>query len=152
MAEAGQRARDLRWLQAAVDLSRRCPPSRTAFSVGALVVDGDDNLLAEGYSRETDAVVHAEESALAKLASHGPSLAGATIYSSLEPCSVRRSRPRACADLILAAGIPRVVFALREPALFVTGQGAEKLRAARVEVIELTDLAGQVREINAHLM
>jgi pyrimidine deaminase RibD-like protein len=151
MTEADRRARDRRWLQAAIDLSLRCEPSPDAFSVGALIVDVDGNVLADGYSRETDPRVHAEESALAKVAGRGPSLGEATLYSSLEPCSTRRSRPRACADLIVAAGIGRVVFALREPTLFVDCEGAEHLLAAGVEVVELTDLAGQVKAINAHL-
>jgi diaminohydroxyphosphoribosylaminopyrimidine deaminase / 5-amino-6-(5-phosphoribosylamino)uracil reductase len=151
VTEAEQLARDRHWLQVAIDLSRRCVPSRTAFSVGALVVDVNGNLLAGGHSRETDPLVHAEESAIAKLGSSGRGLGQATIYSSLEPCSARRSRPRACADLILAAGIGRVVFALREPTLFAEGRGAERLMAAGVEVTELAELADQVRAINAHL-
>ncbi len=57
----------------------------------------------------------------------GPRLVGAgpgtTVYSSLEPCSARASRPRTCTELILAAGVQRVVFAWREPAVFVDGDG-----------------------------
>ncbi|HSR24173.1 MAG TPA: deaminase, partial [Candidatus Eisenbacteria bacterium] len=143
--------RDAHWLQAAIDLSRRCPPSTTAFSVGAVIVSADGAVVAEGWSREIDPVVHAEESALAKAAGD-PRLAAATLYSSLEPCSRRRSRPRACAALVLAAGVPRVVFALREPEVFVEGRGAEELRAAGVTVVELSDLADQVRTVNSHLL
>jgi diaminohydroxyphosphoribosylaminopyrimidine deaminase/5-amino-6-(5-phosphoribosylamino)uracil reductase len=119
--------------------------------VGAVIVDLDGNLLATGYSRETDLLTHAEESALTKVATSRRSLGDATMYSSLEPCSARRSRPLACADLILAAGIGRVVFALREPVLFADGQGAERLLAAGLEVVEVPDLGGQVQAINAHL-
>jgi riboflavin-specific deaminase-like protein len=145
-----ERARDDHWLRAAVDLSRRCPPSATAFSVGAVVVAADGEVIAEGWSREGDPVVHAEESALAKAAGD-PRLREATIYSSLEPCSRRRSRPRTCAALIAEAGIRRVVFALREPAVFVDGRGAEELRAAGVRVVELPEFAELVRAVNAHL-
>src|SRR5205807_9382338 len=82
----------------------------------------------------------------------GRRLRGATIYSSREPCSTRQSRPRSCTALILAAGIGRVVFALREPSVFVEGQGVEELRAAGVSVVELEGLADQVRSVNAHLV
>jgi diaminohydroxyphosphoribosylaminopyrimidine deaminase / 5-amino-6-(5-phosphoribosylamino)uracil reductase len=41
------------------------------------------------------------------------------MYSTLEPCSQRKSRPRTCAQLILAAGIGRVVIVCLEPSLFV---------------------------------
>src|SRR5215467_12452373 len=118
-----QLARDRRWLLRAIELSRSCPQSDTAFSVGAVIVSSDDRVLAEGYSRDVDPLVHAEESVLARLQAAGHDAAGATIYSSLEPCSARKSRPRPCADLILASGIRRVVFALHEPGVFVAGRG-----------------------------
>lgn len=141
---------DREWLQRAIDLSRQCPPSATAFSVGAIVVV-DDEAISTGYSRETDPHDHAEEAALAKLGDDGR-LTRATIYSSLEPCSRRASHPRTCTDLILAAGIPRVVFAWREPSIFVDCEGAELLTNAGIEVIDLPDLAPKVRQVNAHLL
>ena len=149
-ASAGQLAQDRCWLRHAIELSRSCPPSATAFSVGAVIVGADSRVLAEGYSRDTDPHVHAEESALARTGAEV--LTGATIYSSLEPCSTRRSRPRPCADLILAAGIRRVVFALREPSVFVPGRGAEVLRDGGAIVLQLEDLAEAVKEVNAHLL
>jgi diaminohydroxyphosphoribosylaminopyrimidine deaminase/5-amino-6-(5-phosphoribosylamino)uracil reductase len=140
---------DEHWLRVAVEEGRKAPPAGGAFSVGAVVVrDGVE--LARGYSRETDATVHAEEAALAKLA--GTDLTGATVYSSLEPCSVRRSRPRTCSQLIIASGARRVVFAWREPAVFVDCHGAEELAAAGLEVVELPALADAVREVNRHLL
>ena len=42
--------------------------------------------------------------------------------------------------------------AWREPSIFVDCTGAEDLRAAGVEVIELPELAEGVREANAHLL
>jgi pyrimidine deaminase RibD-like protein len=146
------RERDRRWLEQAVELSRRCPPSATAFSVGAVVVAADGTPLATGYSREGDPKDHAEEAALAKLDPDDPRVATATIYSSLEPCSRRASRPRTCTELILAAGIPRVVFAWREPDVFVDCEGAELLTRAGVEVVEVPELAPVVEEVNAHLL
>jgi len=141
---------DLGWLALACDLARECPPSETAFSVGAVVVDAGGVELARGYSRETDEKVHAEESALAKLA--GRDLTGATVYSSLEPCARRLSRPKPCAELIMERGVGRVVFAWREPALFVEGDGVELLEASGVEVVELPGLAERAREPNLHLL
>jgi diaminohydroxyphosphoribosylaminopyrimidine deaminase/5-amino-6-(5-phosphoribosylamino)uracil reductase len=139
-------------MKRAIELSQRCPPATGAYSVGAVIVDSDGNELAYGYSRETDAHVHAEESALAKLAAGDRRLATATIYSTLEPCSQRKSRPRTCTRLILDAGIPRVVIAWREPSLFVADcQGQELLTVAGVTVVELTDLAEQARAANSHL-
>ncbi|HEX6074247.1 MAG TPA: deaminase [Micromonosporaceae bacterium] len=143
---------DREWLTRAIDLSRRCPPSPNAFSVGAVLVDVSGAELANGWSRERDPTEHAEEAALRKLDPRDPRLPGATLYSSLEPCSARKSRPRPCARLVIDAGIRRVVYALREPVLFVDGEGDELLRAAGVEVVEIPDLADRVRAVNAHLL
>jgi diaminohydroxyphosphoribosylaminopyrimidine deaminase/5-amino-6-(5-phosphoribosylamino)uracil reductase len=139
-------------MELAIDLAHQCPPSESAYSVGAVIVDSDGSELARGYSREGDPHVHAEESALAKLAPGEPRLAGATIYSTLEPCSQRKSRPRTCTQLILDTGMRRVVIAWLEPSLFVAdGQGRELLEAAGVTVAEIPELAGRAREPNAHL-
>jgi diaminohydroxyphosphoribosylaminopyrimidine deaminase/5-amino-6-(5-phosphoribosylamino)uracil reductase len=51
----------------------------------------------------------------------------------------------------MAAGLARVVFALREPTRFVEGHGAEILVAAGLAVVELTELSQAVRDVNAHL-
>lgn len=141
--------RDRVWLLEAIELSRSCPEVATAYAVGAVVVDAAGRELSRAYSRETDPAAHAEEAALAKLT--GVDLSHATIYTSLEPCGIRRSRPRTCAELILAAGLSRVVFALREPPILAEGGGAELLRAAGVEVVEMGELADLVREVNAQL-
>lgn len=144
---------DLALLTRAIELSKLCPDSATAFSVGAVIVGADGEVLSEGYSRESDPACHAEEAALAKLPAGDPRLRSATIYSSLEPCSRRASRPLPCARLIIAAGIPRVVVAWREPDLFVTGcEGLGLLTAAGIEVVELPELAAAAREVNAHLL
>lgn len=141
---------DRHWLEAAIGLSYKSPPVTFAYAVGAVVVGADGSRLADGYSRETDRYVHAEESALAKLA--GTDLSRATIYTSMEPCSARRSRPRTCTQLILAAGIRRVVFALHEPPLLADCHAVELLGAAGVEVVEIADLADEVRAVNGHLL
>ncbi|RFS82723.1 dCMP deaminase [Actinomadura spongiicola] len=140
---------DLGWLALACDLAALCPPSRTAFSVGAVVVGADGREISRGHSRDHDPNDHAEEAALARAAA---GLTGATVYSSLEPCGRRASRPRPCAELIVASGARRVVFAWREPALFAAGTGAEILAAAGVEVVELPELADRARRPNAHLL
>jgi diaminohydroxyphosphoribosylaminopyrimidine deaminase / 5-amino-6-(5-phosphoribosylamino)uracil reductase len=143
---------DYEWMKVAIGLAYQCPPSPGAFSVGAVIVDQNGEEISRGYSRETDSHVHAEESALAKLASEDPRLTTATIYSTLEPCSQRKSRPRTCTQLILAAGIPRVVIAWREPGLFVMDcQGYELLVDAGVAVVEILDLAQEAQAPNTHL-
>ena len=146
---------DHRFLRWAVELARLCPPSDSAFSVGAVVVGEDGEVLSTGFSREQEDHDHAEEVALRKLArgrlGPDPRLRHATIYSSLVPCGARASRPVTCVQHILAAGIPRVVFAWREPRLFTDGEGAEQLLAAGVAVTEVPGLADRARSVNVHL-
>jgi riboflavin-specific deaminase-like protein len=142
---------DHRFLRWAVELSRLCPPSDSAFSVGAVVVGEDGEVLTTGFSREQEDHDHAEEVALRKLGPD-PRLRHATLYSSLVPCGARSSRPVTCVGHIVAAGIPRVVFAWREPRLFTDGEGAKQLQAAGVAVTELPDLAERARAVNAHLV
>jgi diaminohydroxyphosphoribosylaminopyrimidine deaminase/5-amino-6-(5-phosphoribosylamino)uracil reductase len=151
-AGAEANAADRGWLAQAIDLSRLCPPSRTAYAVGAIIVAADGAVLATGYSRETSPQDHAEEVALAKLGPAAPGLIGATLYSSLEPCRFRASRPRPCAELIIEAGLRRVVIAWLEPPLLAAGGGAAMLRSAGVTVVEISDLAAEARAINAAIL
>jgi 5-amino-6-(5-phosphoribosylamino)uracil reductase len=145
-------AADRRLLTLAIEESRLCPPSPTAYSVGAVIVAEDGTEMARGHSRENDPTVHAEESALAKLDPADPRLPGATLYSTLEPCSARASRPVPCAELVRGSGIRRVVLAWREPPRFVADcQGVELLEQAGVTVLECPELAEAARAVNAHL-
>jgi pyrimidine deaminase RibD-like protein len=146
----GAAGADRHWLHEAIALSGHCPASDSAFSVGAVLVSRSGSVIATGFSRERDRRDHAEEVALAKAA--GAPLAGAVLYSSLEPCLRRASRPRSCAELIVAAGIGRVVIAWLEPPVFVPGGGAAWLRDRGVTVTEVPELAAAARAVNAHLL
>ncbi|WAZ22659.1 dihydrofolate reductase family protein [Streptomyces cinnabarinus] len=147
-------AADHHWLRLACELAELCPPSDTAFSVGAVVVAADGTELARGHSREgDDPVVHAEEAALAKIDPEDPRLPSATVYSSLEPCAHRSSRPAPCARLILDAGVRRVVTAWREPDTFVVAaDGTGLLTSAGVDVLELPEYADRAKAPNRHLL
>lgn len=147
-------AADHHWLALACELAAECPPSETAFSVGAVVVAADGTELARGHSREgADPVVHAEEAALARTDPTDPRLATATVYSSLEPCARRASRPAPCARLILDAGVRRVVTAWREPDTFVAGaDGSAVLAAGGATVVVLPEHEDRAKAPNGHLL
>jgi 5-amino-6-(5-phosphoribosylamino)uracil reductase len=147
-------AADRHWLALACELAELCPPSGTAFSVGAVVVAADGTELARGHSREGgDPVVHAEEAALAKADPADPRLTTATVYSSLEPCARRASRPAPCARLILDAGVRRVVTAWREPDTFVPGaDGSGVLAAGGAVVVVLPEHEAAAKGPNRHLL
>jgi diaminohydroxyphosphoribosylaminopyrimidine deaminase/5-amino-6-(5-phosphoribosylamino)uracil reductase len=139
------------WMEAAIRFSLLAPRVGSRYAVGAIIVDYDGSILATGYTGESDPHEHAEEAALAKLAP-GTDLSRATIYTTMEPCTSRRSRPASCTELVIAAGFARVVMALREPLVFADCDGVGTLLRAGVDVIELPMLADEVRAVNAHVL
>lgn len=101
--------------------------------VGSLVVRGE-RVLGEGWTSEPGRP-HAEINALLAAANAGHDVQGATLYSTLEPCSFVGRTP-ACSLTIVSRGIARVVFGIRDPHPRVNGAGALQLRRAGVEVVE----------------
>ena len=91
--------------------------------VGAVLARGS-TVLAEGLHARYGGP-HAEVAALAALQDEREAR-GATMYSSLEPCSHFGKTPP-CTEAILAAGVARVVFWAAEPGA-VAGGGAARLR------------------------
>jgi diaminohydroxyphosphoribosylaminopyrimidine deaminase/5-amino-6-(5-phosphoribosylamino)uracil reductase len=59
---------------------------------------------------------------------------GATAYVTLEPCAHESARGPACAGLLAASGIARVVVAVGDPDPRTNGKGIERLGAAGIEV------------------
>lgn len=146
--DTGERDRTL--LREAVAAGRRCTPSATSYCVGAVVATADGRCFT-GHTHETSATHHAEQEAIAKALAAGAELRGATICSSMEPCSTRASEPESCTQLILRHGFARAVFALYEPDCFVRCRGALTLREAGLDVRCYPELSEGVRAANAHL-
>ena len=141
---------DLHYLRQAIALSRRCTPCATSYRVGAVIVTRSGDRFT-GYTHETSPTHHAEQEAILKATAAGADLHGASIYSSMEPCSRRASEPESCTQLIIRHGFARAAFALYEPDCFVCCRGALTLREAGVDVRAYPALAGGVWEANAHL-
>ena len=99
--------------------------------VGCVIVR-DGRILGEGATQPPGGP-HAEISALRDAAARGNSVAGATFYVTLEPCS-HHGRTPPCANAVAAAGPARVVAAMGDPNPLVNGRGLAILRAAGIEV------------------
>jgi diaminohydroxyphosphoribosylaminopyrimidine deaminase/5-amino-6-(5-phosphoribosylamino)uracil reductase len=114
-------------------------------SVGCLIVSEQGATLGQGCTQSTGGP-HAEIMALRDAAKRGQSVAGATVYVTLEPCS-HSGRTGPCCDALIAAGVKRVVASTVDPNPLVSGKGFERLRAAGVEV-EVGQGAMESRELN----
>jgi len=96
--------------------------------VGALVVAAGA-VVGQGYHRRAGEA-HAEVLALAEAGSRAR---GATLYVTLEPCN-HHGRTPPCTDAIIAAGVRRVVFGVRDPNPLVRGGGGARLRRHGIAV------------------
>jgi diaminohydroxyphosphoribosylaminopyrimidine deaminase/5-amino-6-(5-phosphoribosylamino)uracil reductase len=67
------------------------------------------------------------------LAAAGDAARGGTVYVTLEPCAHLSPRGPACADLLIAADVARVVVAVGDPDPRTDGIGMARLTAAGIE-------------------
>ncbi|MBM6576896.1 bifunctional diaminohydroxyphosphoribosylaminopyrimidine deaminase/5-amino-6-(5-phosphoribosylamino)uracil reductase RibD [Microvirga sp. SRT01] len=91
---------------------------------------------------------HAEAAALAQA---GTESRGATCYVTLEPCAHVSPRGPACSDLLVAAGVMRVVGAIEDPDPRTAGAGFARLRSAGIIVDVGTGAAGARRTMAGFL-
>lgn len=99
--------------------------------VGCVIVTTDGQIF-DGAT-EAPGGRHAEIVALDAARAAHADLTGATVYTTLEPCS-HHGRTPPCTDALVAAGVSRVVSALTDPDPLVAGQGFAQLRAAGISV------------------
>jgi pyrimidine deaminase RibD-like protein len=166
----------LNFLRLALHEARKCSPTPTAFCVGCVVtapwpLDGPistSRVFSTGFSRELEGNTHAEANALAKMKAMDRSqiaqllpdgailndgftvdvvLRHASVYTTLEPCSVRTSGLPPCADALISAQIKRCFIGVREPDDFVICEGTKKLRDAGIEVIYIDDLESECLQV-----
>ncbi len=98
-------------------------------NVGCVIVR-DGRVVGRGWT-QAGGRPHAEAMALGGA---GGAARGATAYVTLEPCAHVSTRGPACADLLVAAGVARVVAAIGDPDPRTDGGGFARLRAAGIAV------------------
>lgn len=113
--------------------------------VGCVVVT-ESGLVEAGYRGELEPGEHAEFTVMEKKLPY-EQLAGATVYTTLEPCTDRKPPQKSCADRLIERRVGRVVIGILDPD--DRGQGYHKLLDAKIAVEPFPqDLVDQILEMN----
>jgi diaminohydroxyphosphoribosylaminopyrimidine deaminase/5-amino-6-(5-phosphoribosylamino)uracil reductase len=124
---------DERYMRAALSIAEE-GRGRTDFapSIGCVLVK-DGAVIGRGRTQD-GGVPHAEETALGEAIAKGHDVRGATAYVTLEPCATPDPGSKVeCTDLLIRAGIGRVVMAVIDPDPKTNGEGLKRLQAAGIE-------------------
>jgi diaminohydroxyphosphoribosylaminopyrimidine deaminase/5-amino-6-(5-phosphoribosylamino)uracil reductase len=121
---------DKKFMGLALRLAKKANPFPNP-RVGAVLVK-DGRLIGRGYHGKAG-LPHAEMEAIKDARSRGIAICGATLYVTLEPCSHTAKRTPPCTKTILASGIKRVIFGMKDPNPLVSG--AKELRAHHITTI-----------------
>jgi diaminohydroxyphosphoribosylaminopyrimidine deaminase/5-amino-6-(5-phosphoribosylamino)uracil reductase len=142
MTEIQMIAADEKWmLRALMFATRGAALAHPNPIVGAVLLK-NGKIIGEGF-HDFDRRDHAEIVALKQA---GKNAAGATLYVTLEPCCTT-GRTGPCTKAIIAAGVKKVVTAMRDPNPAVSGKGLAELRRAGIQVISGV-LEKQARHLN----
>ena len=110
-------------------------------AVGCVIAQHDEQIGA-GFT-QAPGQPHAE---IMALRAAGDRARGATVYTTLEPCS-HFGRTPPCVDALIEAGVARVVSAMADPNPLVDGQGHDRLADAGIQV-EQGLMEAQARALN----
>ncbi len=111
-------AKDEEYMRRAIELARQGVGLASPGALVGAVIVKEDKVVGEGFY-SWDGIDHAEVIALRQA---GSAARGATVYTSLEPCS-HTGRTPPCAQALIDAGVTRVVTAMEDPNPVVNGRG-----------------------------
>ncbi len=120
---------DREYMQRALALAARALYSTSPNPRVGCVIVREGDVIGEGW-HEAPGLPHAEVNALRQA---GEGAQGATVYVTLEPCN-HYGRTPPCTEALMAAGVARVVAAMRDPNPLVSGKGFARLEAAGIKM------------------
>lgn len=142
---------DRRGMQLAVDEARKCVAEANTGGakpkVGAVVALAGGQLIA-GHRGELAPGDHAEFTVLEGKCKN-ERLAGATVYTTLEPCTTRNPPKIPCVDRLISRKVGRVVIGMLDPDERIRGRGVLALRKANIRVdLFPPELMSELEEMN----
>jgi pyrimidine deaminase RibD-like protein len=144
------RKRDRELMSLAVELSRHSQPEadgREHPFVGAVIAHPDGTILTTGYLGRYTPGNHAEQEALVGISEDV--VAGAVVYSTLEPCTFR-GRQTPCCLRLLDRGVSEVVIGILDPNRDIRGRGWWKFEEHNIRVRNFdSEFVQEVRAMNA---
>lgn len=137
------------FIELAIAESEKCEPEdgRVHPRVGAVAAKNGE-VLATAYRGEVEDGNHAEFILLEKKLG-AETLAGSTVYTTLEPCTARNHPKVPCATRLIERKVARVVIGMLDPNPIITGRGQLALRSAGIATdLFPPDFMARVEELN----
>lgn len=140
---------DIKWMSRALQLAQKGRyTTRPNPCVGCVLVSTKDDVeqvIGEGWHYRAGEP-HAEVNAIADAKARQHSIRNSTAYVTLEPCN-HMGRTGPCSKALIAAGVTRVVYGMKDPNPLVAGSGLETLLGAGV-IVDGPLLEAQAYELN----
>ena len=129
-----QEAQDEIFMKQAIELGMQAKGTTGDNPYVGCVIVKEGIVLGEGKTQPPGGA-HAEISALLDAEQKQRSVSGATLYTTVEPCTFFGRTPP-CTSAIIRNGIKRVVIGIRDPHPKVQGKGTHQLRISGIVVKE----------------
>jgi pyrimidine deaminase RibD-like protein len=142
-------ASERRFMELAIEEARKsvAEDERPHPKVGAVVVK-DGKVIATAHRGEMALGDHAEYTVLEKKLKD-ESVAGATVYATLEPCTRRGANRTPCAQRLIDRKVKRVVIGMLDPNPNICGKGQRLLQSRGIQVDHFPhELVMQLEEMN----